>query len=134
MLGNAKAQPLERSEVCAVLAVANSTPLGDNLPPELNAGGMQHAYNFETASYECGETSYPTQIGAARPAYFSIGFSDDDATAVVGVEIMPAEQSGIGRGYSCVFRQTAAAQWDAIGCRAILVIHHQGPPNPIPVP
>lgn len=125
-------QPLDRREVCAVLAAADAVVIADHIRQDLEFGSVRQRHTFESATYACETTSYPTQIGEFRPAYVDIGFSSDDTMAIVGIETWAGAQRGVGRGYNCVFRRTATNEWDAIGCRVVLRLPpHEGPPQPI---
>lgn len=134
-LSVAAAQPIgafERADACAVLAVANRTMLSDNLPRG-HSDDVRTAYNFDDATYDCGENQYATDKNDFRPAYFGIGFSSDTAQALVGVETT-ARGADDARGYRCIFARNDEGGWEAIGCRAVSIATYSPPPDPLPVP
>lgn len=127
--------PLDHGRVCALLAAADALVIADHIRQDLVVANVRQRHAFESATYACEGRSYPTQIGQFRPAYVDIGFSGDDTMAIVGIESWAALQSDVGRGYNCVFRRTAANEWDAIGCRVVVWLPpHEGPPEPAPIP
>lgn len=135
--GSAFSQSPERDAHIETCAVLEATPLGlraaDFPNREAERSGMREAYNFEVAIVECQGRDFPTTSGALRPAFMSIGFSNDGLFANVTVETEPPTDTMLGDGYHCNLVRIGD-RWRPQRCVRVTTMLLVDPPTPFPVP